>query len=494
MDKAMFLSIKDSIPFVVIQKRSDGDIERGMTDMSWPSLVNILSKHEVRSQKNGASIIPVRFKPKDQWVLTPPRDGVAATYRNKDNVEAITIAIIDLDKPGALETARSVLKDYEYVVYSTHSYTSETPYKFRMVIKLQDPIEVANWPLAFSCLVKDIDADLQCGNADRIYYLPAASPHAGIAPFFEHNKGKPLSFENILRMGGDNPHELLEKKIQERKTRRHFIGELAEGLALDYGSNLIEQIQWSWNAMLERQTALIDDLRISDSRHHFALRLIGSEISKFREQVNIPALVSFVYKAASEFSSKPLTMGNTPHEIPEHIESAFRKYCSGDDPVRAFEQANGITLKVLIAQSISQAALSQATGKWLVDKPISLLPKATNVPSDNAMRMLQRANMHELIKSADIKRYAKDTLVTYLNSMFEFKSDAFAKFLIESLTSYVNKFSDKGLSHSLVINEIKQLDFKEVLKGKADEKFGRFVNASVKKYFIKNEQAISVGI
>jgi hypothetical protein len=472
----MFSSIiRDTIPFLVVNSRGDGEVDKAITDMSWSSLVQMMSKHEVRANKNGLSIIPAKFKPRDQWVLSVPREDYTPTYRNQENVEAITIAIIDIDREGGLDAAKEVLKDFEYLVYSTHSYTANTPYKFRAVIRLQEAIPVENWPLAFACLVKQIDADKQCGNADRLYFLPAVSPKAGIAPYFEHHRGRVMGYEDILKLGGDNPAELLSKKIQEKKNRRHFAGNDNESLL-----SVTDQLMWTWDAMLHRNKELVDSFKADDSRHHFALRTIGREVGQFKERVNLSALFSFLYKAAALYGSKPMNRGNTPREIPEFVESAFRKYVPGENPLKGYEDINGMPLRRAIDRAIQEADVSSSTGKWVVDKHISFLDGTTRLPTGTEMRQLQRENMQNLVQEKDLGAYTLRALDTFLNSSYEFKADYFANFIVSSSDAYLTKYNataDKKQSIEALIS----IDFPAALAGKKGEEFARFIRPALRK-------------
>lgn len=485
----MFSSARKSIPFLIIKGRDDGNVERGITDMSWTSLVRMMSKHEVRTNKNGLSIIPARFKPKDQWVLTPPREDYTPTYRNQENVEAITIAIIDVDQEGGIEAAKEVLAGYEFFIYSTHSYSISTPYKFRVVIRLNEPIPVENWPLAFACLLKNIDADKQCGNADRLYYLPAISPNAGISQVFEHFRGKTMAYEDILKLGGDNPDELLKSKIQERRSRRHFAGQdVATSLTI------ADQLEWTWEFMSNRLSSRVEKLKESDSRHGFALTTVSDEIRRAKENVNLGALISFIYKASYLYSSKPITMGNTPGEIPEFVESAFRKLNNGDECIRKFEELNGMRFRDVVNKAISNADLSQATQNWAIDQKITFVSEKSGAPSLFEMRMLQRENMQELVKNCNGEEYVKNCLLSYISSSFEFKADTFAQFIVGSYGSYLDKYDQKS-DKKTAVEKLITVDYSGILEGKKGAEFARFIRPSLRKACLNTfEQSLVMAI
>jgi hypothetical protein len=59
------------------------------------------------------------------------------------------------------------------------------------------------------------------------------------------------------------------------------------------------------------------------SRHSFALRVIGAEVMRFGENVDLSKTIQFIFRATEEHDNISLSKGNTPKEIPEIISTAL---------------------------------------------------------------------------------------------------------------------------------------------------------------------------
>lgn len=483
----MFLSIDKSIPFVVMKNRGDGDVEAGLTNMSWESVLGLLTSHEVRKSKNGMAIIPARFKPISEWVLSTPLDDSEPTFRHAGNIEAITMGIIDLDNPGAIDGARKIFAPYEHVIYSTHSYTSESPYKFRIVLKLDEEISAEDWPMAFQCLVSQVDADKQCGNLSRIYYLPSASPNAGVRPVAVHNRGRAIRLSEIYELGGNNIDFEARNKSIEKKERRHFTGHKV------MGSNVIERLEWTWESMVNRHEKLLAELRYTDNRHNFATRIASSEVSRFGEKIDIPSVVQFIYKAALEYSSKPLTQGNTHKELPELFHSAFIKYASNDDALAELQSRTGLSLKNLIENAKGIASLAQATRRWPIDERITVLQKQA-APSGNELRRIYASEMKKVMSHADPLQYFAGLVKTSIEHYGKLDCDQVCSFFIETYGNFI-KIHRPDLDDKIEVSRASQviMQSESLLPEEAGE-YKRFINASLKKNLIKNNNKISLGL
>jgi hypothetical protein len=362
----MWNTNSNSIDLVFLGSNDDRLVENGLADQSWEQIVDLMSNHDIRKEKDGPCFLPIKMKPMEQWELTPPRKGYKPSYRNDKNVESISFAVLDLDKPGAKEKAEAAFSDFEYVIYSTHSYTAETPYKYRIVLKLDKPVPVENWPETFKDLICGIDADKVCGNLSRLYYLPSSSPDAGIAPFVKHNAGKPLTPEDIINnrknyqktLSGDD----LEKFNRQRENnggpsgKRHFSGRI-----IPLHESMKGNIDYTYDGMKKRHEKFIKELSFDDSRHNFAMRVVSSEVAKFGPNTDLQSLVQFLYRASEEFSSKSIYSGDTSSEIPELVESSFLKFA----PDAVSSQVDFIEMiNKEVAVAIIKGEESHITKKW----------------------------------------------------------------------------------------------------------------------------------
>lgn len=490
MGKAMFLSIDQSIPFVVLQNRGDGEVENGLTDMSWDSLLGLLTHHEIRRSKNGMAIIPARFKPVSEWVLSEPMEDTEPTYRNANNISAITMAIIDLDNPGAIDVAQKMFAPYEHVIYSTHSYTMDSPYKFRVVLKLDEEIPCENWPLAFKCLVSKIDADKQCGNLSRLYYLPSASPNANIKPVVHHNKGRAIKYEEILAMAGDNIDLTINNKPIERRERRHFLGTSAV-----LGSQLLERMEWTWESISNRQEKLIKELSFGGSRHSFAVQVTSSEVARFGEKIDIPSVVQFLYKASALYSSRSMGSGNTHKELPELFHSAFVKYARNNDALSELQTRTGVNLRTLVENSVHIASLAMATGRWPIDEPVTSKAPDRSVTLSE-LRLVYADVIRDMVKHEDPVKYMKGLISTSLSKSDRLNCEQVGMFFVETYTNFLRVYKpqlNQRLELGLAVKSISESP--ELANDPLVKDYHRFINSSLKKNMIKknNNNAMEIG-
>ena len=361
----------ESLSLVALDDVNDVDISKGLMDISWNSLVDLLKVHDIRQSKEGPCFIPAQFKDSGEWVLS--ENDKVPSYRNDLNVDSISVAVLDLDELGSKEKAESIFKDFEHVIYSTHSYTKDKPYKYRIVLRLDSPIQGIDWPHHFKSLIASIDADRSCGNLSRVFYFPSHSPNAGIKPYFHHHDGRNLTIDDINNIRKDFENGLSPEELQEfRKkntpvdprssVRTHFTGEKrsvydTKNMTIDY----------SYQGMKETFSKFIPDLVDNDNRHDFALKVCGSAVSKWGSKVDFFNVVQFIYKASTEYGSKSLLdpSGDTRKEIPEMISSAVSKYApdliTGDEPVYS-------DLRSSIRDIVSKVEAIAITGSW--DFPI----------------------------------------------------------------------------------------------------------------------------
>lgn len=451
---------KNSIDIVFLGSNDDRLVENGLADQSWEQILGLMGNHDVRAEKDGPCFMPVKMKPMEQWELTPPRKGYKPSYRNDKNVEAISFAVLDLDKPGAREKAEEAFSGFEYIIYSTHSYTAETDYKYRIVLKLDEPIPVENWPELFKDLICGIDADKVCGNFSRIYYLPSSSPDAGIAPFVKHNAGKPLTKEDIVNNRKKYEHSLSDedrasfKRLRENFSgssgRRHFSGRVIPRHEFNSG-----KIDYTYEGMQKRHEKFINELAFDDSRHNFAMRVISSEIAKFGGNTDIESLVKFLYKASEDHSSKSIYSGDTSSEIPELIESSFLKFAPEvvDSTVDFIEMINK-----QVAVAILNSEECYATKKWV-------FPESASEPKKPA-----------------------SAISSILDGSGHYSYTSMKKRNVELIRALIDKGDVDSFIQSMMHKELSEADDATAVKYVA-----QFSLYCAKNYFVKCAGEISVG-
>lgn len=498
----MFEVFDKSIQFVDLQDVNDTDIESGLIDTTWEGIVPRMKTHDYMAQKNkGRCFIPATLKPRENWVLS---DSDKPSFRNDNNIDSISIAVVDLDELGSREKAEELFKEYEYILYSTHSYTKDKPYKFRMVLKLDEPISADIWPDCFNTLISPIDADKSCGNLSRVFYFPSHNPSAGIRPYAYHNAdGRALTLDDIAAIKSDYQASLSPEEREKfnnhgvtqpgaKRGKRHISGEVTPYYKL--GSNSID---FSYSGMKDRLSAFLPLLIDDDNRHDFAMRASGSEVAKLGNRVDLFQLVQFLYKASTEHGSKPLTdtSGDTRKELPELISSAVYKFApdlvTGDNP--HFKDLRGYVREVVT--KVEQIAITES---WsFPSKPRKFNPmnearkeveKLTSSNIDNTYdgwRSRHILSIRSLVENGDHSEFAKSIIKDEFNSQGDLTNiNTMGQFIFYCIKAYevkVKKYPDINAkideSKNLLISNVDLL----IPENKSnDDKIKKFLETSFK--------------
>lgn len=362
-DDSMFKRfINNDISFVDLQRVGDTDVEAGLVELSWEAIVKLMSSHIYSEQKDRRCFIPGKFKPRDQWVMAM---SDKETFRNDANVESISMIVLDLDEEGAREKAENLYSEFEYIVYSTHSYTKDTPYKFRMILRLESPIPVSEWPSCFNAMIYPIDGDKSCGRFSSVFYFPAHNPKAGIRPFFYHHEGRVITPGDITRFKEKAEQKYGENVVAGVKSyskpveKIHFSGGKAEFVR--------SSIDYTYEGMKKRFERQLQNLNDTNQRHNFAMRVIGREISIMKNEVNLFMLVQFIFRASTEYGNRPLTnpSSDTAKEIPELVSSAVYKFApdlvTGESP--AYKDLRN-QMRIIVKKVFEMALLD----KWCFEE------------------------------------------------------------------------------------------------------------------------------
>lgn len=500
----MFEVFDKSIEFVALEDVNDTDVESGVMDLTWDGIQPHLKTHDHRKNKYGRCFIPAKFKPRDEWVLSD--SDKKPSFRNDANIESISMAVLDLDTPGAREKAEALFKDYEYIIYSTHSYTRDTPYKFRIVLKLNESIQGNVWPEYFNTLIAQIDADKSCGNLSRVFYFPSHNPSARIRPYVHHNDGKTMSHEDIKGIKRDYEASLTPEErdkfnsitnpssaVGANRGKRHMSGEFIPFYELSNNS-----IDLSYEGMKSRLKDFLPILIDADNRHDFAMRVSSSEVAKHGSRVDIFQLVQFIYKASTEYGTKPLTdhSGDTRKELPELISSAVSKYApdlvSGENP--HFKDLRSYVREVVT--KVEQLAI---TDSWsFPTKPRKYNPmedarkqvlemnKSIIDNSQEGWRTRHIGSMRHLVKTGDLVSFAQSVAH---NELRENGADAninvMGQFIFYCLKGYYTKVASvtdvpKALKVGLETLEQNLESIIPENKRVEDDKITKFVNTSFK--------------
>ncbi|WP_344762131.1 DNA primase family protein [Actimicrobium antarcticum] len=155
----------------------------------WNEVVETLSKHDVREDKEGRCISFHQLMP-------------GATRANA-NVELVSAYVIDSDDGAGLDEIKKPLTGLEYVIYSTHSHTPDKP-KYRVVFPLSAPVGHADWDYFRGAA----DAELAGGHNDgstkdasRLYYTPSCPESRAEHAYFEHVRGEAIDSAAMIAKG-----------------------------------------------------------------------------------------------------------------------------------------------------------------------------------------------------------------------------------------------------------------------------------------------------
>lgn len=427
----MFEQYTNEIPYFVLPSVYSDEFYDDPRSMSWNALVEAFRKVDRRLIKDGPGILPAIAKPRSEWQGTDNGPNAKKTYRNSFNFSHITLLILDLDEPGAIDHARNVLKDFDYFVYSTFSYSKETPYKTRVVVRLDEPIHEFNWSTFLFNMAHAIKIDVACRNLARSYYLPSCPKDSQFPPLFEVNSGRGMVLEDaaILKEAfslGHTPDELrtLEKQFlgsYEVHKNDTSILEREESVIETSVVDVQSLTSFDYEDMLSDYAQTIEDnLDRNDSRYQFARALTYKAIMSNGKEVDWHNLIQFMYLATKTHGSKELQNGNTRLELESCIRSAYTKFdptISSDDPTFI----NRVMRKVYDACNLSEKCMT--SGQWQFNR--SQFKEMLNNPkkfvaadySYEALKERQANCITDFIKDHDAQRFIRNVFASELCSM-----------------------------------------------------------------------------
>ncbi|EGR5855625.1 hypothetical protein RGL65_001491 [Vibrio parahaemolyticus] len=347
------------------------DIVTRRESLPWSTIVSLFSKHDVRDHKDGTAFMPVKFKPESDWISEKKGDK-PEHYRIDQNVQAITMAVFDLDEEGAMEQAEKAFAGFEYIMYSTHSYSKETPYKARILVKLDEPIDASNWNEFLWEIAQAIKIDEMCKNLSRNYLLPSISVDAGIAPMFKHSTGKSLTIndakniaKNFPREMSDDEREFVDKTFGKVSTT-YVENEHFSGAKVNHYDRIGSSKDYDYESLVERHAKHIKELDISDKRHAFARGVTASEILAGGKHVDWYNVVQFIYRTTRSHGSKWLQHGNTPDELNDLILNGYRKFKKN-----IIDSDPGFVLQInkIVNAAKEQAEKSMSSNQWVFNAP-----------------------------------------------------------------------------------------------------------------------------
>jgi putative DNA primase/helicase len=302
--------------------------------LPWPQLVEMLTTHVEREEKDGPLFSPAVY-----------RDG---TSRANENVKAITLAVADFDHSEAWGEIAARLVDYEYIVYSTHTHLEESP-RYRVVIRLARPISAIEWPEVKARLYCHVyrTADKAASDPSRMFYLPSCKPCA--PRFADYHKGACLDPDELPGVPALSVQarpathiditdlELIEKAKCAKNGQKFY--NLWNGDTSAYGGDdsaadlALANLLIFWTSgdaqrtdRLFRQSGLMRDKW--DERHGkttYGERTLGKALADTTEYYD-PNKAGVVTPPAVEHTFKCSDMGNAERMVAQHGQDI--RYCS----------------------------------------------------------------------------------------------------------------------------------------------------------------------
>lgn len=131
---------------------------------SWDALVDLLSVHRENGDKERAPM----------WSPVTIADG---GKRSNAAIVAVNALVVDVDGGTAFEVAKQRVAGRDWVAYSTHSHTPETP-RFHLVVRLDEPISGDRWAKEYDRIRAGIDFGDVLRAPCHSYFLPQHRPDA----------------------------------------------------------------------------------------------------------------------------------------------------------------------------------------------------------------------------------------------------------------------------------------------------------------------------
>ncbi len=311
------------------------DLERGMETGTWEAFVaEHLSGYRPLARKDGPCFIPARYKPPSEWRVS---DKVSRhtgrptrSVRLDANVAAVTMVVLDLDAPGALDRARERFAGREHVIHRTYSWTAEKPHKYRLVAPLAQDVPAEQWKAHVLGLLRACGADTQRQNPSGVYYLPATHPDNDWTGTIQRTRGPWVDAAFLLGHGGAAPGGAAGRpRRAPRRAPPAAPGAAPSGPADPTRLGWTEGVAgFSEADLAHRFRPAVEALDESDSRHAFALKVTmaaaGSPVRCGDERA-VTALTAWMLRTASRHGSRPMESGNTLDELPEMFASAWDK-------------------------------------------------------------------------------------------------------------------------------------------------------------------------
>lgn len=339
------------------------DIHSDRRELPWNAILELLSTHDERVSKEGALFMPVTWKD-DSNLISNNRGSV----RIDENVESINMTVLDLDKDGAMDDAMSLFSDFDYIMYSTHSYSKDEPYKTRIAIRHDEPLPASKLHDYMFNLAHCVNLDKACKNESRAFYLPSISTNAGIAPLVIVNNGRGITFEDSIILKETRPKQrtpeeekALNNIFNKVKTYDSSESSLSSFSTGEYSSS-DSMFSFDFEDLKEEFSSAINSrLRNEDSRWQFTRTVIYRAVDANKEKVDWHNLIQFLHQITRTEGTKQFQDGDTTKQLDGLIRTTFDKLMP--DYIRN-NPGYADSVMTIVNKACNQARKSMNTGVW----------------------------------------------------------------------------------------------------------------------------------
>jgi putative DNA primase/helicase len=178
------------------------------------------SVHDMAKELTRFTVLPN----KEAAELFSPASFREGGSRRKDDVESISMLVLDADHVSALDAPIQKLEALGYVTiwYTTFRHAPEAP-RFRIIVLLAQPVSAKDWEVFYPTAAKwigekiGVEFDRSVKDGSRFFFLPNHAPGADHrADVFHEFDGKLLDPQPMIDAG----REKAEQLEAERKARR----------------------------------------------------------------------------------------------------------------------------------------------------------------------------------------------------------------------------------------------------------------------------------
>lgn len=238
----------------------------------------------------------------------------------EDNVQAMSGLVLDCDEPGAIEQAKALFAEQYYIIASSHSYSEEKPYKARMFLPFEKPIQ-AEVLKEYTRTLTQMNFDTAVNTFRQLYSMPATQPEqrrGNVRPIAEVNYGSPLNESTLEKVVGRTQSLNHASTVLTKKASQQFMG--ADG-KLYSKSALLGELKFDYASMKKRHRFAMKHLQENQERDAFAYQVIKREMNIAGDRLSLRHTVVFIHAACAdpEYSNKSLCdpSSDTAAALPE---------------------------------------------------------------------------------------------------------------------------------------------------------------------------------